>query len=419
MRFLLRIILSSSVLLMLCDMTYAQTGYTLKEALRTAKTNNPFLKTERFEIDLSESEILSAQLRPNPVLGNETLQLARASEFPIGTHWYNGQNREVLWQLSKPFQIMGQRKYKIEVAHKNALFTQKNYREIERNLLFEVAQKWLEVWTAHNQLDIIKIAKDNVDSLVLTNRHRYKNQVITQTDLFRTELLAKQYALQHRTEKQDLINLQKELQFLIGIKDSVGIASKDDFLFTISHSIDDLLDRSLKYRSDMETARSRIDVSGSNINLQKSLAYPQPEIGLIFNTQNAIPHVGMALSIDLPFFDRNQGEIRKSQIMKDQAEQQLYTLEKQLRSEVSIAYANYRLQQGNIAEFKEVLKQSQTILDNVKYAYLREGTTIIDFLEAQRSWLETQQHYFEAMQQYRQSYIQLLYSAGLIDQLIL
>ncbi|HUH45846.1 MAG TPA: TolC family protein [Arenibacter sp.] len=400
-------------------MTYAQTGYTLKEALRTAKTNNPFLKTERFEIDLSESEILSAQLRPNPVLGNETLQLARASEFPIGTHWYNGQNREVLWQLSKPFQIMGQRKYKIEVAHKNALFTQKNYREIERNLLFEVAQKWLEVWTAHNQLDIIKIAKDNVDSLVLTNRHRYKNQVITQTDLFRTELLAKQYALQHRTEKQDLINLQKELQFLIGIKDSVGIASKDDFLFTISHSIDDLLDRSLKYRSDMETARSRIDVSGSNINLQKSLAYPQPEIGLIFNTQNAIPHVGMALSIDLPFFDRNQGEIRKSQIMKDQAEQQLYTLEKQLRSEVSIAYANYRLQQGNIAEFKEVLKQSQTILDNVKYAYLREGTTIIDFLEAQRSWLETQQHYFEAMQQYRQSYIQLLYSAGLIDQLIL
>lgn len=417
MRSLLKIILSISVFLMLCNMAYAQTGYTLKEAFQAARTNNPFLKTERFEIDLAESEIIGAQLRPNPVLGNETLQLARSSEFPANTHWYNGQNREVLWQLSKPFQIMGQRKYKIEVANKNAVFAKKNYSEIERNLLYETAQKWLEVWMVQQQLDIVKTAKGNIDSLVLMNQHRYKNQVITQTDLFRTELLAKQYALQYSTEKQNLINRQKELQFLMGVKDSVRITINDDFLFTMPLTIEDLLDRSLTYRSDIETARSWIDVSGSNINLQKSMAYPQPEIGLIYNSQNAIPLVGIAVSIDLPFFNRNQGEIKKSQIIKDQAEQQLYTLQNQLKTEISIAYASYRLQQRNIEEFESVLRRSQTILDNVKYAYLKEGTTIIDFLEAQRSWLDTQQQYFEALRQYHQSHIQLLYTAGLIDQL--
>jgi cobalt-zinc-cadmium efflux system outer membrane protein len=148
------------------------------------------------------------------------------------------------------------------------------------------------------------------------------------------------------------------------------------------------------------------------------MAYPQPEIGLIYNSQNATPLVGIAVSIDLPFFNRNQGEIRKSQIIKDQAEQQLYTLQNQLQTEVSTAYASYRLQQRNMEEFESVLGRSQTILDNVKYAYLKEGTTIIDFLEAQRSWLDTQQQYFEALRQYHQSHIQLLYTTGLIDQLV-
>ena len=64
-----------------------------------------------------------------------------------------------------------------------------------------------------------------------------------------------------------------------------------------------------------------------------------------------------------------------------------------------------------------MLEQSQTILDNVQYAYLRGGTSIIDFLEAQSSWLETQEQHNQALELYRQSHIQLLYAAGLINQL--
>jgi len=104
-------------------------------------------------------------------------------------------------------------------------------------------------------------------------------------------------------------------------------------------------------------------------------------------------------------------------LLKQQAEQHLFTIQKQLQTEITNAYASYQLQQQNVQNFQTILEQSQTILDNVKYAYLKGGTTIIDFLEAQRSWLETQQQYYEALQQYRQSNIQLLYATGLINQL--
>jgi len=397
----------------------AQEKYSLQKALQTARANNQYLKTEQLNIGIAQTDIITAKLRPNPILNNQTLQLMQPSQFPANTDWYNGQNRQVWWQLTKPIQIAGQRQYKIDVANKNVSFAEKKYTETERNLFAEVAAKWLEVWTAQKQLEIIQIAKSNIDSLVLTNQIRYKNQVITQTDLFRAELLSKQYAIQYKTTLQEVINRQNELKFLIGVQENVSIDPNDNFLFAIPQSFDSLLKQSLQNRSDIQTVNSLIEVSNSNIKLQKSLAFPQPELGFIWNPQNTVPYFGIYATVDLPFFNRNQGEIKKSYLLKDQAEQQLFTIQSQIQTEISVAFANYQLQQQNIESFNVLLKQSQTILENVKYAYLKGGTTIIDFLEAQRSWLETQQQYYDAMQSYRKSYIQLLYATGLINQLAL
>lgn len=402
-----------------CNSANAQNNYTLQKVLQTARANNPYLKTEQLNIGIAETDIITAKLRPNPILNNQSLQLMQPSQFPASTNWYNGQNRQVWWQLTKPFQVAGQRKYKIDIANKNVSFAEKNYTETERNLFSEVAAKWLEVWTAQKQLEIIQIAKSNIDSLVLTNQIRYKNQVITQTDLYRTELLSKQYAIQYKTALQEVINRQNELKFLLGVQENLSIDSNDNFLFTMPQSIDSLLKQSLQNRSDIQTVKSLIDVSNSNIKLQKSLAFPQPELGFIWNPQNTIPYFGIYATVDLPFFNRNQGEIKKSYLLKDQAETQLFTIQSQIQTEISVAFSNYQLQQQNLESFNVLLQQSQTILDNVKYAYLKGGTTIIDFLEAQRSWLETQQQYYNAMQAYRQSYIQLLYATGLINQLAL
>lgn len=396
---------------------HAQTEYTFEQVLKTAKANNPTLKSEELEIAIAESDLISARIRPNLVLSNETIQMTNSAEFASGTSWSNPENREVLWQLSKEFQLWGQRHHKIDVADKSYALSKYEYEAFEKTVLFEVAEKWNEVWTTQKHLELIEMAKNNVDSLVITNQIRFKNQVITQTDVFRTELLAKQYALQYATEHQKLVNRKKELQFLMGISGSVDIDTNQNFEIHNLMPSDGLTRQSLDTRSDIQSAKSFIDLSESNIQLQRSLAYPTPEIGVIYNSQNKIPHFGFAATIDLPFFDRNQGEIKKSQIQKDQAERQLLTLQTQIETEISTAHDSYQTHRANIVSFKSVLEQSQTILDNVKYAYLKGGTSIIDFLEAQRSWLETQEQYNEALEHYRQSYIYLLYVTGLINQL--
>ena len=397
----------------------AQKNYTLQEALKTAKSQNPTLKTEHYEVEFAKSDVISAKLRLNPTLENESIQLMRRSEFANNTHWYDGQNREVFWHISKPFQWAGQRRNTIAVANKSLLYTEEEYANVERELFLEVAQKWLDVWTTQKQLDIIQTAKNNIDSLMDINQRRYQNQVITQTDLFRTELLAKQYAIQLKNAMQEVKNHQKELGFLLGINEEVLVDTAANFIFDMPNSMDSLLMQSLKERSDIRSAKHLIDVSESNMKLQKSLAIPQPELGVIFNPMNAVPYLGISFAIDIPFFDRNQGERKKSILYREQAESRLLTVQKQIETEIMIAHSNFKLQQENIEQFEELLMQSETILENVKQAYLMGGTTIIDFLEAQRSWLEIQQEHYEAQQAYIESHVQLLYATGLINQLAL
>lgn len=402
-----------------CFHLKAQEDYTLQQALQTAKIHNPNLKTEHFNVRMAESDIITAKIRPNLVLSHESLQVVESSEFAPQTSWHNNQNREVLWELSKPIQIAGQRKNKIAFANQSFSLEEKNYSETERTLFLDVANKWLEVWEAQKQLQLIESAKVNIDSLLYTNQVRYRNQVITQTDLFRTELLAKQYAIQRTTVVQEVINNQKEFGLLLGMEREVSIDTTDSFIWNLPQNLETLVAQSLENRSDIQATKSLIDVSDSNVKLQKSLAHPEPEVGIIYNAQHSVPHLGLSLSLDLPFFNRNQGEIQKSHQLRDQAEQQLNVLQQQIQTEVFIAFTNYQLQQQNIEDYELLLEQSQTILDNVKHAYLRGGTTIIDFLEAQRSWLETQQEYFEAVHSFRQSYVQLFYATGLINQLAL
>lgn len=398
---------------------YTQTTLSLQKALQTARENSPILKSEKYNIGIAQAGLTEAKQRPNLTLNNQSLQLMQPNRFSPNTDWYNGKNRQIWWQLTKPFQVAGQGKNKIDVANKNIAVSEKEFAETERQLYADIASKWLDVWESKKQLSILQIAKQNIDTLLYINQLRYKNQVITQTDLVRTDLLAKQYAIQYKTALQEVITNENILRIALGSSQPISVDTSDNFMYRVSSNLDSLLQQALTNRSDLQVAQSMVDLANSNIKLQKSLAFPQPEVGVIWNPQNTIQYAGIYATIDLPFLDRNQGQIKKSILLKDQATQSSSLVEEKMKVEISSAFANYKIQQQNSQNFKAILQQSQDILNSVKYTYLKGGTTIIDFLEAQRSWLETQQNYYETMKLYRQSYIQLLFVTGLINQLAL
>ncbi|MDJ1497098.1 TolC family protein [Cytophagaceae bacterium DM2B3-1] len=404
--------------LLLCSRVWGQSVLSMAEAVQQARSNNPTLKVAGYNLGIAQSDQITATLRPNLTLNNQSLFLLRQSLYPEGTSIWNRHNQQIWWQLTKTIQWPGQRQNKIELSTQNYTYSQKVLADQERNISLDVAQKWLDVWLLRVNTELINQAKTNADSLVRINTNRLKNQVITLNDLTRTELLAEQYALQLSTSQQEYVNELSQLKFMLGTTDSLDIAfSVPIESIPITLSFDSLLNQTLSRRTDMAVAQAGINASEVNIRLQKSLAIPQPQIGVIWNPQNSVPYLGFFGTIDLPFFNRNQGEIQKSKIVREQAIQNQKAVTLQIQTELRAAYDNYQVQRKNVDRFQTILNQSDKVLNTVRYAYLRGGTSIIDFLEAQRSWVDTRQLYYNTVLSYRQSYLQLLSVSGLISQL--
>ncbi len=406
----------------------AQTPLTLKQVLEQVRTNSPVLRVERLNISAAQADQLTANLRPNPVLNNQTLfQLSQPgvpSDLAVGAL---GRQRRQFWlQATKEFDVFHKRQYRNRFAEASTNLTVTSVAETERGLLFDAANRFLDAWYARVQLALLQRAKANVDTLVQLNKVRLKDLVINSTELTRTQLVSDQFGLQTRTARQALRNHLTELRLVLGTTDSVAVAMSDSIVrpdFTdplslypsVDASVDSLLRLAALSRTDVHVASANLETARRNVDLQQVLAKPRNEAGLIWNPQNAVPYAGVFMTLELPFYSRNQGGIQKSQVLVDQANQAAAFVQARIRNEVETAYQSFITSRQNVDHYISIRRDADKVLGSVRYAYLRGATTLIDLLEAQRSWFDTQTAYYQTLYIYRQNYVRLLYATGQIN----
>ena len=393
-----------------------QTSLSLKDAFVKAKKNNPFYNTEKYNTDLSKADITTSKLQINPTFGASYIQIASPKYFMENTGALNSANRQLNFQLGKTFQVHGQRKYKIQEAEHDLNLTQTNLNEYERNLLSEVADKWLEIWYENQKLKILKLAKENSDSLIKINQVRLKNEVITKTEFNRTEILDDQYRLMLIEAQQDYKSSINDLSFMLGGTDSIIInENESNFYLPIVNQYDSVLNYALNKRTDIQVNNSIKEKAKIDIQLQKAMAYPQPEVGINYSTQNQVPYLGTYINIPLPTYNRNQGEIEKAEITLKQSESLQNATINKVKNEVMTAWNEFMTYKSSYEKYKDIFQKSENVLKTVKLSYLKGGTTILDYLEAERNWFDLQNQYNEAFYNYKKAYLQILFVSNYIQ----
>lgn len=418
-------------LLLLCVLSipaFAQRILTLQQTLQQVRENSPALRVERFNINAAQADQTTANLRPNPVLNNQTLfQLSNTPAPGVeNVGLLNRQRRQFWLQATKEFDIYGKRTYRNRLAEANTNLAVRSVAETERGLLFDAANRFLDAWYARIQLALLQRAKANVDTLVQLNKVRLKNLVITSTDLTRTQLISDQYAIQTRTARQDFRNRLNELQLVVGSADTINVFLNDSIISpvfnnplalypTVTASVDSLFQLASANRTDVRVAEANIEAARRNIDLQQVLAKPRNEAGLIWNPQNSVPYAGVFLTLELPVYSRNQGEIQKSRVLQEQAGQASSLVQARVRAEVQTAYQSFVTSRENVNRYVDIRRDADRVLTSVRYAYLRGATTLIDLLQAQSSWFDTQTAYYQILYTYRLNYVRLIYATGQIN----
>lgn len=394
-------------------LTQAQVSLSLQDAFSMAVKGNPFYQAEKYNLEIAKTAITTAGLHLNPSVSVASSVVPSSKYFAQGTGFFAPDNRQTSYQISKTFQVGGQLKYKVQAAKSDLVVANSNLSQSEWNLLGTVAAKWLDVWYADEKVRLITKAKINSDTLLIVNKIRLKNQVITTTEYTRTQINDEQYRIMQSSALQLLKSESNNLSSMLGINDNLLIDKKDEwFPAILPLNYDSLLRLALDNRKEIQVSKNLADKAKINVSLQQSIAKPQPQIGLNYSPQNRVPYVGLFVAIPLPISDKNQGEIAKAKIEVDQADAitRAYTL--QISKEVRNAYDEFLTNKNSWEKYSELNKKSEDVLKIVKMSYLKGGTTILDYLEAEKTWFDMQSQYYEAMFNYRKSYMQLLFTCS-------
>jgi cobalt-zinc-cadmium efflux system outer membrane protein len=170
--------------------------------------------------------------------------------------------------------------------------------------------------------------------------------------------------------------------------------------------------KAMESRPDLRAAYQSVTAANSQYSLAR--ANGKQDVTLSANYSNTGTNtMSFSFSVPLAIFDRNQGEIARTRYGITQAEEQKRALQGQVMTDIRDAYegiqANDRLIQVYTSGNLDTSKRSRDISE---YAYQRGGATLLDFLDAERSYRATQVGYLQTVASYLTSVEQVRQAVG-------
>jgi cobalt-zinc-cadmium efflux system outer membrane protein len=175
----------------------------------------------------------------------------------------------------------------------------------------------------------------------------------------------------------------------------------------------ELQEAALRERPDLRAAQQSVVAAASQHALAKANGKQDVTFTTNYSHVSGLNAATMSVSLPLPIFDRNQGEIAKTNAAIIQAREQEAAVRSQVLTDVKDAYEAL-LTSDRVARFYQsgYLTVSQRNRDISEYAYGRGATSLLDFLDAERSYRSTQLSYRQAVAAHLLSVEQLRQAVG-------
>ena len=391
----------------------AATQITLEQAISTALANSPAIKAARTQIQQSQAQEITANLRPNPTLNWD-------SQFiPVFSGDFSGDTLNNLQQFDVGVGYLFERGHKrqnrLQAARDATAVTAAQVADTERTLVFNVAQQFINVLLANSTL---KFADENLRSFqdtVNISEQRYRAGDISEGDFLKIKLQLLQFQTDVSAARVAKVQALGSLRQLIGyasLPHAYDVVGELDYQ-PLTAGLSDLQAKALSERPDLQAAKKGVKAANSQISLAKA------DAKVDFNASASYSHVSGASStslffnVPLPFFNRNQGEIARTKFALTQAELTARAAEDTVLTDVTNAYESASSNQDVVKLYLSgYLKQAQDSRDISQYAYKGGAATLLDFLDAERSYRSTQLAYRQAVAAYMLSLEQLRQAVG-------
>lgn len=386
----------------------------LDQAIQLALQNNHALKAARTTIQQSEAQEITANLRPNPVLTADAqfIPIFQPNQF---TADYINTTAQFDLGLSYLFERGKKRQHRLQAAQDVTAQTKSLVTDNERTLTFNVASQFFTAQLAESTLDLAFEDMKSFQKTVDISEARYKAGDISEVDYLKIKLQLLQF-------QSDVSQAQlAKTQALVGLRQLLGYQSvPEDFDVTgdfeykaVALKLEDLQQMALQNRPDFRAAQQGVTAAKSQYELAKAIGKVDVTGTFDYDHVSATNTGSFFGSFQIPIFNRNQGEIARTNYAINQAQELELAASDQVLSDVLTAYEGVRDNDQVVSLYLGgYLNAAQQSRDITEYSYKRGAASLLDFLDAERSYRATQLAYRQSLASYLTAVEQLREAVG-------
>ncbi|MCI5069074.1 TolC family protein [Acidovorax sp.] len=359
----------------------------LSKAIAIAMESNPEVAAATRQYEATEGQVIQGRTRPNPELAY-SLEDTRS------------QTRTQTWQLNLPIELGGKRAARTKAAEKAREQAQAELTELKATVRANVVAAYFDALTAKERLSLAKDSIDLAKSSTDTVSKRVSAGKVSPVEETKAKVAEAGVRVELAQAVSEERNALTRLSALLGNTGMPlpALDGKADVL-PVLPSLADL--QSLVSASPA-IARARLEVERRHAltELEQSKKVPDVTVSVGVQrsneTQRNVALIG--LSVPLPMFDRNQGNLLEALKLEDKAREDLQAAIVRLHSEVTQA----RERSASIAVEvqsleREVLPGAKSAYDAATVGFENGKFNFLEVLDAQRTYLSAKSQYLKAL----------------------
>jgi outer membrane protein, heavy metal efflux system len=386
----------------------------LDDAIQMALRHNHNLLAARTTIQQNEAEEITANLRPNPVILTDWqfLPIFQPSQFSAD---YLDNTAQFDLGVSYLFERGKKRQHRLRAARDLTAVTRSQVADNERSLAFSVSTLFVNVELAESTLELALQDLKSFQNTVEIGQARYNAGDIGEGDLLKIKLQMLQFQTDVSAAQLSRVQGLSDLRQLLGyesIAPDYDVAGAFDYQ-PVKGNVDDFQAKALQSRPDLRAAQQGITAADSQRALQQAIGKRDVTAEINYTHISYLNDVSLFAQMQMPIFDRNQGEIARAGFAITQAQEQERFANGQVLTDVRDAFENLRTNDQVIGLYRSgYLDQAQQSRDISEYAYRHGAASLLDFLDAERSYRSIQLAYRQALASYLLAVEQLRQAVG-------
>jgi len=358
---------------------------TLAGAEKTFLDSNFQLLAQRYNIDAQDALVIQARLYPNPNFSiGHTLYSAQLRQF-----FPTGINDETTMQLDQEILLAGKRNKAVKLAQANVQLAQNQFFDLLRTLKYTLRTDFFQIYYQKQSAKVYQAEINALTQIVNAYAEVEGKGYISEKEVVRIRAQLYSFISEYNDLINSINNTESELRLILQAKpnffiDPVVDTTALNKLDPGQYALTTLVDSAYHNRTDLQIARTNTKINQLSYNYQKALAVPDPTLSLGYDEAGGFlyGYYGIGVSIDLPVFNRNQGNIKnaKALISNTQATQRYTeaTVDENVATSLQKAFAEEHLYRSIDPKFAADFER---LTGEVIKNYEKRNISILDFLD--------------------------------------